>query len=180
MEKHRKHTRYTKLESHTKKLPNHFLIFHFKLIYAESERELYASNWDNYFTPCICIFSNYLNKLHKGTNQVSCLFFKLIIYLQVQVELFKFVTLTSPHFSLSPLRKHAQTCHLHCSAFLTHSYNICSLYNGLKESPDPKVEGQVTSYTPSGRETWTWQLITSPEVVWAGLLWAVLHCLLPV
>ncbi|GLD51976.1 E3 ubiquitin-protein ligase TRIM13 isoform X1 [Lates japonicus] len=30
-------------------------------------------------------------------------------------------------------RKHARTCHLHCSAFLTHSYNICSPYNGHKE-----------------------------------------------
>lgn len=81
------------------------------------------------------------------------------------------MTRMSPHFSPSPLRKHAQTCHLHCSALLTHSCGICSPHNGLKESPDPEVEGQVTSYTQSGTGTWTWQPITSTEVVWAGLFW---------
>lgn len=59
--------------------------------------------------------------------------FNLIISSQVHVELFTSMTLTSPYFSPSPLRKHARTCHLHCSAFLTHSYNICSPYNGHKE-----------------------------------------------
>lgn len=114
--------------------------------------------------------------MHKGTNQVSCIFFKLIISLQVLMELFISVTLTSPYLSPSPFRKHAQTCHLRCSAFLTHSNDICSPYKGLKASPDLKVEGQVTSYTPSGTSPLTWQLITSPEVAWAGLLCSMLHC----
>lgn len=91
---------------------------------------------------------------------------KLIISLQIQEELFTSMTLTSPYFSPSSLRKHAQTCHLHYSAFLTRSFDIYSPHNGLKQSPDPEVGGQVTSFTPSRTGMWTLQLITSPEVVW--------------
>lgn len=145
---------------------------------------LYELNWSRSHeatTLTYLIFIiNYLIKKHKGKNQVSCVFSSAADhFLQVQVESFTSMTLTSPHFSLFPLRQHAQTCHLHCSAFLTHSYDICSSHNGLKESPDPEVEGQVTSNTPSGTGTWTRQPITSSEVVWPGLL-SVLHHLLPV
>lgn len=66
------------------------------------------------------------------------------------MEVFISVSLTSPNLFPSPLRKHAQTCHLHCSASLTCSNDICSQHNGLKESPDLRVGGQVTSYTPIG------------------------------
>lgn len=133
-----------------------------------SERVLHELNWSRSQKTTIFYAGNLINylKMHNGTNQVSCTF--PFICLHVLIKLFLSMALTSPHLSPSPLRKLAQTCHLHCVRFLTHSNDMCSPYNGLKESPDPKVEGQVTSYTQLGTGLLTWQLITFLEVDWAS------------
>lgn len=84
------------------------------------------------------------------------------------------MTLTSPCFSLSYLRKHARTCHLHCSVFLTHSYDTCSPYNDLKESPDPEVERSSNLLHPVGYRDMDMTTHHLPRS--SGLGWPLLVC----
>ncbi|XP_069010272.1 tripartite motif-containing 13 isoform X2 [Embiotoca jacksoni] len=70
--------------------------------------------------------------------------------------------------------KHAGTCHLHCSAFLTHSYNTCSPYNDLKESPDPEVERSSNLLHPVGHRDVDMTSHHLPRS--SGLGWPLLVC----